>query len=146
MVEHPLVPLKGSEGQIQDQQLQPLNFFSLSSTIGNCSRWVRNFRPIVAILTPRGHNVMGPIDFGVFAQHAHSANCYVVYPRNTPDNQPPIEACMINSKQHGMRNSGPWDPWLPVVENSQFFAQRMVRPVCIQCPSPQATPANWLEA
>ena len=89
---------------------------------------------------------MGPIDFGVFAQHSHSANCYVVYPRNTPDNHPPIEACMINSKQHGMRNSGPWDPWLPVVENSQFFAQRMVRPVCIQCPSPQATPANWLEA
>ena len=22
------------------------------------------------------------------------------------------------------RNSGPWDPWLAVVENSRFFAQR----------------------
>ena len=55
---------------------------------------------------------------------------------------------MINSKQHGVhnsgpwepwqaskslvyqqgggrvQNSGPWDPWLPVVENSQLFAQR----------------------
>ena len=23
-----------------------------------------------------------------------------------------------------MQNSGPWDPWLPVVENSRLFAQR----------------------
>ena len=58
---------------------------------------------------------------------------------------------MINSKQHGVQNSGPWDswqaldykkkslvyqqggcrvqnsgpcdPWLPVVENSRLFAQ-----------------------
>ena len=25
-------------------------------------------------------------------------------------------------------NSGPWDPWLPVVENSRLFAQRKVHP------------------
>ena len=58
---------------------------------------------------------------------------------------------MINSKQHGVQNSGPWDagkhqtkkkslvyehgggrvqnsrpwdPWLPMVENSRLFAQR----------------------
>ena len=31
---------------------------------------------------------------------------------------------MINSKQHGVQNSGPWDPWLPVVENSRLYAQR----------------------
>ena len=31
---------------------------------------------------------------------------------------------MINSKQHGVQNSGPWDPWLHVVENSRLFAQR----------------------
>ena len=53
---------------------------------------------------------------------------------------------MINSKQHGdpgtrgkqqtkkqslvyqqgvggVQNSGPWDPWLPLVENSRLFAQ-----------------------
>ena len=27
-----------------------------------------------------------------------------------------------------VQNSGPWDPWLPVVENSRLFAQRTVRP------------------
>ena len=63
---------------------------------------------------------------------------------------------MINSKQHGVQNSepwdpwqasdekknpwrtsrgcrvqnsGPWDPWLPVVENSRLFEQRTVRPL-----------------
>ena len=39
---------------------------------------------------------------------------------------------MINSKQHAVQNSGPWDPWLPVVENSRLFAQRTqhtVRPL-----------------
>ena len=29
----------------------------------------------------------------------------------------------------GVRNSGPWDPWLPGVENSRLFAQRTVRPL-----------------
>ena len=37
---------------------------------------------------------------GVFAQRGYSANCYVVYPGNTPANHPPTEACMIHSKQH----------------------------------------------
>ena len=27
-----------------------------------------------------------------------------------------------------VQNSEPWEPWLPVVENSQLFAQRTVRP------------------
>ena len=31
---------------------------------------------------------------------------------------------MIHSKQHGVQNSGPWDPWLPLVENSRLIAQR----------------------
>ena len=30
---------------------------------------------------------------GVFAQRGHSANYYVVYPGNTPENHPPTEAC-----------------------------------------------------
>ena len=91
---------------------------------------------------------------GVFPQRAHSANYYVVYPGKTPENHPPAEGCMINSKQHGVQNSGPWDPWqasdkkkslvyqqggcrvqnsgpwdpwLPVMENSRLFAQRTVR-------------------
>ena len=37
---------------------------------------------------------------GVFAQRAHSATSYVVYPGNTPENHPLTETCMINSKQH----------------------------------------------
>ena len=80
---------------------------------------------------------------------SHDANCYVVYPGNTPANDPPTEACMIHSKQHrGCRIQDPgtggkhqtntkipgvpagavgcriWDPWLPVVKNSRRFAQR----------------------
>ena len=31
---------------------------------------------------------------------------------------------MINSKQQGVQNLGPWGPWPLVVENSQLFAQR----------------------
>ena len=39
---------------------------------------------------------------------------------------------MINLKEHGVRNSGPWGPWLPVVEDSRLFAQRTVRPqICL---------------
>ena len=64
--------------------------------------------------------------WGVFAQRGHSANYHVVYPGNTPENHPPTEGRMISSKQHrGTQNSGPWDPWLPVVENSRLFAQRV---------------------
>ena len=29
-----------------------------------------------------------------------------------------------------MQNSGPWDLWLPVVENSQLFAQRAHSALC----------------
>ena len=32
-------------------------------------------------------------------------------------------------KRRGVQNSGPWDQWLPVVENSRLFAQRTVRPL-----------------
>ena len=89
---------------------------------------------------------------GVFAQRSHSTNHYVVYPGNTPENQPPhTEACMIHSKQHRgcrlqdpgtrgkhqtrtenprctsrgcrVRVSGACDPWLPVVKNSRLFAR-----------------------
>ena len=28
-----------------------------------------------------------------------------------------------------MQDSGPWDPWVPVVENSGLFAQRTVHPL-----------------
>ena len=31
---------------------------------------------------------------------SHSANYYAGHPGNTPENHPPTEACMINSKQH----------------------------------------------
>ena len=42
---------------------------------------------------------------------ARGGGGYVVCPGNTPENHPPTEACMINSKQHGVQNSGPWDLW-----------------------------------
>ena len=47
---------------------------------------------------------------GVFAQRGHSANHYVVYPGNTPENHPPTEACMIHSNSIGgaeFRTLGP---------------------------------------
>ena len=61
---------------------------------------------------------------GVFAQCTHSSYYYVVYLGNTPEHHPPTEACMIYSKQHRVQNSGPWDPWLPVVENDFAHSAR----------------------
>ena len=72
---------------------------------------------VEAVCTGRGRTARTGGTGGVFAQRAHSANYYVVYPRNTPENHPPTEACIINPKQHGVQNSRPWDPWPPVVEN-----------------------------
>ena len=40
----------------------------------------------------RGNESMG--------RFLHSANYYVVYPRNTPESHPPTEGCMIHSEQH----------------------------------------------
>ena len=59
----------------------------------------------------RGGQAIASSYGGVFTQRAHSTNYYVVYPGNTPENHPPAEGCMMNSKQHGVQNSGPWDPW-----------------------------------
>ena len=39
-----------------------------------------------------------------------------------------------------MQNSGPWDPWLPVVENSWLFAQRVHSARCAPPPPPQPHP------
>ena len=41
----------------------------------------------------------------------------------------------------GVQHSGPWDPWLPAVENSfrTVFAQRTVRPHTAVAPRPQWT-------
>ena len=45
---------------------------------------------------------------GIFAQRGHSTNYFLVYPRNTPANHPPTEACMIHSKPHrGCRMQDP---------------------------------------
>ena len=48
---------------------------------------------------------------GHWGAFLHSASYYVVYLGNTPENHPPTEACMFNSKPHGVQISGPWDPW-----------------------------------
>ena len=48
---------------------------------------------------------------GLFSHSGHSANYYAAYPESTPENHPPTEACMVNSKQPGVQKSGPWDPW-----------------------------------
>ena len=59
---------------------------------------------------------------GVVAQRTHSANHYVVYPRNTPENHPPYGRMHDQFKAaSGVHNSRPWDPWLPVVKNSRLL-------------------------
>ena len=98
-----------------------------------------------------------PSQRGAFSHSAGTAPILTLFiPGTPPENHPPTEGCMIHSKQHrGFRiqdpgtrgkhqtkknpgctsrgcrvqNSGPWDPWLPVVENSRLFAQRAQRTV-----------------
>ena len=61
-------------------------------------------RPPAHRVRPTTWPQRGPGQGGRFrtarAQRAHSANYYAAYPRNTPENHPPTEACMIHSKQH----------------------------------------------
>ena len=62
---------------------------------------------------------------GVFRQRAHSANYYDVYPWDTSWKPPPYRSVHDPFRTaSGVQNSGPWDPWLPVVENSRLSAQR----------------------
>ena len=69
--------------------------------------------PIGGMFARRADFVLSILALGAArAQCGQSANDYVVYPGNTPENHPPAEGCMINSKQHGVQNSGPWDPEL----------------------------------
>ena len=49
------------------------------------------------------HLIPGLFLGGVFAQCAHSTNYYSIYPGNTPENHPPTEVCMINSKTVSFR-------------------------------------------
>jgi hypothetical protein len=89
--------------------------------------WNLIWHPVIPLLLipALNRNLLRPAHGGVFAQHTHSASYYIVYRGNTPENHPPAEACIIHSKQHrGVQNSGPWDPWLPVVKTSRLFAQR----------------------
>ena len=103
-------------------------------------------RPLAAVMSPR------TVPQGAFSHSAHTAPLMTLFiPGTPPENHPPTEACMIHSKQHRgcgiqdlgtrgrirlkrnpwctsrgcrVQNSGPWDPWLLVVENSRPFAQR----------------------
>ena len=62
---------------------------------------------------------------GVVAQRGHSANYYGVHPGNTPCKPPPYRSVHDPFKTaSGVLSSGPWDPWLPAVENSRLFEQR----------------------
>ena len=59
------------------------------------------------------------------AQRGHSANYYGVHPGNTPETPPPYRRVHDPFKTaSGVWSSGPWDPWLPVVEDSRLFARR----------------------
>ena len=88
---------------------------------------------LIQIWSPLGGPIgaQAPSCFGgVFGQRAHSANYYVVYPGNTPENHPPDRSVHDPFKTaSAVQKSGPWDPWLPVVKNSRLFAQRTVHPL-----------------
>ena len=69
-------------------------------------RWVEGQGGGCDVTTPpalRSRSVLrGSVEGGVpLGAFSHSANYYVVSPRNTRENHPPAEGCMINSKQHG---------------------------------------------
>ena len=57
---------------------------------------------------------------GVCTQRAHSANHYFVDPGNTPANHPYRSVRDPFKTASGVQNAGPWDPWLPGVENSRL--------------------------
>ena len=44
----------------------------------------------------------------------------------------------------GVQTSGPWDPWLPGVENSRLLAQRTVRPLSDGVLSSSDRPGVWV--
>ena len=59
---------------------------------------------------------------GVLAQR--QLLCCPGSPGKTPANHPPYRRMHDPFKTaSGVQNSGPWDPWLPGVENSRLFAQ-----------------------
>ena len=125
---------------------------SLSVCVCVCVSALDSFEENVNLRAERVTNLGG-----VFAQRGHSANYYGDYPGNNPENHPPTESCTINSKLKNFKhlmlamgprdlNSAPYSPVhcsshsmtsfqsselteLPVVENSQLFAQRTVRPL-----------------
>ena len=69
-----------------------------------------------------------PVWGGVFAQR-QSLRCLS---REHPCKPPPYRSVhdpFKTASGGGVQNSGPWDPWLPVVESSLLFAQRTVRPL-----------------
>ena len=61
------------------------------------------------------------------AQRGHNANYYGVYPRNTPENHPPTEACMIHSTQH--RGCRIQDPGTHGYQWCKTAETRTVRPL-----------------
>ena len=69
-----------------------------------CGFLVRQDAQIVALRAHRAqlppYESLGLVFLGAFS---HSANYYVVYPGDTPENHQPTEGCMINSKQHGVQ-------------------------------------------
>ena len=69
---------------------------------------------------------------GLLRALSHSANSYGVHPGNTPEHHCRGVLYPFNTAS-GVRNAGPWDPWLPWVD-SRLCAQRghsaRCAPVC----------------
>ena len=84
----------------------------------------------VIFLNPWGRGGrVGGVTLGVFPQRGHSAGTAPIITLSIPGT--PLQTTPPYRDVHdplktasGVRNSGPWDPWLPVVENSRLSAQR----------------------
>jgi hypothetical protein len=67
------------------------------------------------------------------AQRGHSAHHHGVHHGNTPCTPPPYRSVHDPVKTaSGVRNAGPWDPWLPAVENTRTV-----------CPQRVTSSATW---
>ena len=68
------------------------------------------------------HDMLPYVELGgVFAQ-AGTAPIITLFIQGTPlTTTPPAEGCMINSKQDGVQNSGPWDPWQASDEKKRYL-------------------------
>ena len=81
-------------------------------------------------------------------QRGHSARTAPIITLFIPGT--PLKTTHLQKRASGVQNSGPWDPWLPVVKKSQLFARRGHGTRCAPLLHPStclysvAQPTGWI--